>query len=76
MTDKEQRFAWMVEHAKVFESIFVDPTLGVGPLKSFMPMRKHLAWYCKGFEGAVEMRTKLMLTNSAEEVEQIVRNLR
>jgi nifR3 family TIM-barrel protein len=64
MTDKEQRLAWMVEHAKIFEEIFPE---------NFMPMRKHLAWYCKGFEGAVEMRGKLMQTNSSEEVEEIVR---
>jgi tRNA-dihydrouridine synthase len=42
----------------------------------FMPMRKHLAWYCKGFEGAVEMRSSLMLTNNVEEVERIVLDLR
>ena len=60
----EQRIAWMVEHARVFESIFPD---------NFMPMRKHLAWYCKGFPGAVEIRTKLMQTNSSEEVEEIIK---
>lgn len=75
MTDKQQRLSWMVEHAKVFESIFVDPTLGVGPLKSFMPMRKHLAWYCKGFEGAVEMRSKLMLCNSSEDVLTVISSI-
>ena len=60
----EQRKAWMVEHAQVYEKIF-----GEG---NFMPMRKHLAWYCKGFPGAVELRTKLMQTNSADEVREIV----
>lgn len=58
-----KRLNWMLEHARVFESIFPD---------NFMPMRKHLAWYCKGFPGAVEIRSKLMLTNSSSEVEQIV----
>ncbi|MEI8232788.1 MAG: tRNA-dihydrouridine synthase [bacterium] len=62
---KEQRFAWMVEHAQIFERIF-------GKDKSFMPMRKHLAWYCKGFPHAVELRTKLMQTNSSQEVEKIL----
>jgi nifR3 family TIM-barrel protein len=63
----EQRKAWMVEHSKIFEQVF-----GVG---NFMPMRKHLAWYCKGFPGASELRSKLMLTNSASEVEEIVGNI-
>lgn len=61
----EQRIAWMVEHAQVYEKIF-----GEG---NFMPMRKHLAWYCKGFPGAVEVRSKLMQTNSSKEVEEIVK---
>ncbi len=60
------RLAWMIEHAKIFEQVF-----GVG---NFMPMRKHLAWYCKGFPGAVEMRSKLMLTGSVEEVEKVIQD--
>lgn len=60
---KEQRIDWMVEHARIFESIFPE---------NFMPMRKHLAWYCKGFPGALELRTKLVRANSVAEVEKIV----
>ncbi len=59
-----KRLSWMVEHAQIYERVFGRD--------NFMPMRKHLAWYCKGFEGAVEMRTKLMQTNSADEVQEIV----
>lgn len=62
----QRQISWMVEHARVFESIFPD---------NFMPMRKHLAWYCKGFPGAVELRSKLMQTNSADEVEVMVSQL-
>lgn len=61
---KEQRLAWMVEHARIFESIFSD---------NFMPMRKHLAWYCRGFPGAVELRTKLMQTNCAQDLREIIK---
>lgn len=62
---KEQRLAWMIEHAKIYERIF-----GEG---NFMPMRKHLAWYCKGFPGAAELRQKLVMTNSAKEVEELTK---
>jgi tRNA-dihydrouridine synthase B len=62
-----QRKAWMVEHAQVYEQIF--------GLDNFMPMRKHLAWYCKGFPGAVEVRSKLMQTNSSREVEDIIKDV-
>jgi tRNA-dihydrouridine synthase B len=63
----EQRKAWMVEHAQVYEKIF--------GLDNFMPMRKHLAWYCKGFPGAVEVRSKLMQTNNSEEVAGIIKDI-
>jgi tRNA-dihydrouridine synthase len=39
---------------------------------AFFAMRKHLAWYCRGFDGARELRAKLMQTNSATEVETIL----
>ena len=67
----EQRLEWMVGHAKVFESIFMPEVEKEGDHRWFMPMRKHLAWYCKGFEGAVEMRSRLMLTNGVAEVMRI-----
>lgn len=77
MTDKEQRFAWMIEHAKIFEQIFGQYHGDtVSRSRAFMSVRKHLAWYCKGFEGAVEMRSKLMLTNSAAEVEKVLSSSR
>ena len=38
----------------------------------FFVMRKHLAWYAKGFDGAKELRSKLVLCNSAKEVEEVV----
>lgn len=52
-----------IEHAKLFEKFF-----GVG---NFLPMRKHLAWYASGFPGAAELRSKLVLANSSQEVEEI-----
>lgn len=61
----EQRKAWMIEHARLYEKVF-----GGG---HFMPMRKHLAWYCKGIPGASEMRERLVRTNSVEEVERSIK---
>lgn len=54
-----------LEHARKFEEIF--------PQDRFFIMRKHLAWYARGFDGASELRQKLVLTNSANEVEKILR---
>lgn len=63
----EQRLAWILEHAQIYEDVF-----GQG---NFNPMRKHLAWYCKGFPGASELRTKLVMSNSKEEVADILRDI-
>jgi tRNA-dihydrouridine synthase len=70
---REQRLAWAVEHARVYEQLFGQ---GLGEEERaraswFMPVRKHLAWYCHGFPGAVELRTWLMRVTSAREVEII-----
>ncbi|KKU44930.1 MAG: tRNA-dihydrouridine synthase [Microgenomates group bacterium GW2011_GWC2_46_7] len=78
---KEQRFAWMVEHAKIYEKIFEDANppspdglrTGTRQEYSFLPVRKHLAWYCRGFPGAVELRSQLMQTNCAQDVREIIK---
>lgn len=57
----DQKLAWAVEHALKHKSIW-----GEG---YFLPVRKHLAWYCHGL---VELRMKLMQTTKAKEVSEIV----
>ena len=54
----------MLEHAKL---IYADK----GETGKF-EMRKHLAWYVKGFPGAAELRRKLVLAESLEEIEKIL----
>lgn len=61
--DFVERLLTVVEHSKYFE--------GLEHLH-FHNIRKHLAWYCKGFEGAKEMRMKLMKTDTADEVAEII----
>ncbi len=61
---RKQRLDWMLEHAKVYEQVFGSD--------NFMPMRKHLAWYCKGFPGAGELRSKLVQANSLSDVKTII----
>ncbi len=51
-------------HAQIYEECF--------PSAPFFPMRKHLGWYAKGFNGAREMRNECMHSNSAEEVFKII----
>ena len=54
-----------VEHAKLFEEL-------LGDIKNFAIMKKHFKAYVEGFDGAKELRVKLMDTTNAAEVEQLV----
>ncbi|KKS62645.1 MAG: tRNA-dihydrouridine synthase [Candidatus Collierbacteria bacterium GW2011_GWE2_42_48] len=55
----------VIEHAREFEKNLPD--------NKFEIMRKHLTWYAHGFEGAGGLRRKLVVSNSADEVEKIVK---
>lgn len=59
-----QKLQVMAEHSKLFEELL--------PHKNFSIMKKHFKAYVNGFVGAKELRVKLMETNSAGEVQQIV----
>jgi nifR3 family TIM-barrel protein len=61
----EEKLRVMVEHAKLFEKL-------LGGIKNFAVMKKHFKAYVKGFDGAGELRVKLMETDNAVEVEKIV----
>jgi nifR3 family TIM-barrel protein len=56
----EERFSVMLEHAGYFERHW--------GLRAFPGMRKHLAWYCRGFRGAAELRFKLVRVNNVGDV--------
>jgi nifR3 family TIM-barrel protein len=60
----EQKLKVLVEHTRLFSELL--------PHKSFAIMKKHYKAYVNGFEGAAELRAKLMETKSAEEVEPII----
>ena len=74
----EERLAVVIEHAKKYEEIFKElkesRTQGIktGGKFQFFPMRKHLAWYARGFTEAGSLRRKLVVSNSAEEVSKII----
>jgi tRNA-dihydrouridine synthase len=58
----------LVEHTKLFEKLC--------EYKNFSVMKKHYKAYCHGFDGAKELRIKLMDAESGEEVEEIVKNFK
>ena len=64
----EERFAAMIEHAKLFEKEISSKNI-----KGFHVMKKHFKAYVSGFDGAKELRAKLMETNDSMEVEEIIK---
>ena len=66
----EKRMTAMIEHTRLFEEKFVHLPLGG---KKFEVMKKHYKAYVNGFDGAKELRMKLMETETSAEVEKLVR---
>ncbi|TSC68038.1 MAG: tRNA-dihydrouridine synthase [Parcubacteria group bacterium Gr01-1014_72] len=64
-----ERLQIMCEHAELFEKLFTGH-------KNFSVMKKHFKAYVNGFDGAKELRAKLMETNSAKEAREIIRSFK
>jgi tRNA-dihydrouridine synthase len=64
--DIRGRLNVMLEHTKLFQEL-------LGDTKNFAIMKKHYKAYVNDFEGAKELRIKLMETENAEQVEVIVK---
>ena len=62
--DLQEKLRVMVEHTKLYEEL-------LGQYKSFAIMKKHYKAYVNGFDGAKELRLKLMEAKDASEIEQI-----
>lgn len=61
----EEKLRVCVEHTKLFEEL-------LGGTKNFNIMKKHYKAYVNGFDGAAELRSKLMQADNAREVGDIV----
>jgi nifR3 family TIM-barrel protein len=61
----EEQLQVMVEHVALFQE-------KLGDIKNFAVMKKHFKAYVTGFDGAKELRVKLMDTGSAQEVKEVV----
>lgn len=61
------RLEILIEHTQIFEKELSKPKH-----KSFAVMKKHFKAYVNGFEGAKELRVKLMETENAKQVEKII----
>jgi nifR3 family TIM-barrel protein len=57
----------MLEHTEIFDKKLLQPKY-----KNFDVMKKHFKAYVNGFDGAKELRIKLMNTKNSKEVKKIV----
>jgi nifR3 family TIM-barrel protein len=62
-----EKFEALIEHTHLFEKL-------LGDIKSFAVMKKHYRAYVNGFDGAKEIRIRLMDAPTADDVENIARN--
>jgi tRNA-dihydrouridine synthase len=67
VADYPVRLSTALEHCRAFSHLTPDA--------HFLALRKHLAWYCRGFEGAAEVRSRLVQINTLEDVENIISGL-
>lgn len=62
----EEKLKVLVEHTKLFEK-------KLGDVKNFAIMKKHFKAYVSGWDGAKELRVKLMETQSVEDVDKVIK---
>ncbi|HEY4525665.1 MAG TPA: tRNA-dihydrouridine synthase [Candidatus Paceibacterota bacterium] len=64
---REDKLKVLLEHAKLYERMFKGQ-------KPFDIMKRHFKAYVNGFEGAKELRVKLMSAKNAKEVEKLLKS--
>jgi tRNA-dihydrouridine synthase len=70
--DLRTRLMGMVEHTELYEKLYRSKPVGERQLKNFDVMKKHFKAYCSDFDGAKELRIKLMETENAAQVRALV----
>jgi tRNA-dihydrouridine synthase len=65
LPELKERLKILLEHAKLFDKTFLG-------IKNFDVMKKHFKAYIHGFDGAKELRNRLMETKSFKEMKKIL----
>jgi nifR3 family TIM-barrel protein len=63
----KERLTVLLEHTELFEKL-------LGDIKNFAIMKKHYKAYVSGWDGAKELRVKLMETETVEDIRTIIKN--
>jgi tRNA-dihydrouridine synthase len=70
--EMEERLRVCVEHTELFEKLFLIRAPGEKAVKNFAIMKKHYKAYVHGWDGSKELRMKLMETENAGQVRDII----
>ncbi|MBU1119889.1 tRNA-dihydrouridine synthase [Patescibacteria group bacterium] len=62
---EEERFDTLLEHAKLFNEVW-------GNTKNFSVIKKYIKAYISDFEGANELRQRLMMVNNYEDLKSLI----
>ncbi|MFZ2152375.1 MAG: tRNA-dihydrouridine synthase [Minisyncoccia bacterium] len=62
----EEKFRVLLEHTRLFEA-------KLGDIKSFAIMKKHYKAYVHGFDGAKELRVRLMEKENSDQIEEEIK---
>ena len=63
----KEKLEVLIEHTQIFDEELAKPKH-----KGFDVMKKHFKAYVNGFDGAKELRIKLMKTENSKQVEKII----
>lgn len=71
----KERIDLLKQHLDLFEKTWtkIHPLSERGYVRSFPPMKRYFKIYISGFEGAAELREKLMRTNNVEEAREVLK---
>jgi tRNA-dihydrouridine synthase len=71
---KEERIKLLQKHISIFKDTWGSkhPLSERGYLKSYPPLKRYFKIYIQGFDGASDLREKLMLTQNLEEAEAVL----
>ncbi len=68
LVSREEKFKLLRKHIELFESTWNDE-------KSYQPLKRYFKIYINGFDGASDMREKIMLTNNLQEGKELLKNM-
>ncbi len=73
---REERIKLLRKHLDLFETTWkvTHPLSERGYTKSFAPLKRYFKIYISGFDGAAELREKLMATQNLEETREVLKN--